>query len=193
MWARAVAPVAEWVAQALWGNRKGKGKDQMLPTLLTQRRRTEGRGREFRVIRAPLLQRPKICELCGAEGIQNRYCRSCGVQVSRENMTRAALVGHAMLRTASAKRQASKKLSDHAVANTWWEPSSLPKWLTAEFYKKQIQPQLRSIKAREVAELLAVSHPYAAQIRSGRRLPHQRHWEALAKLAKASPQERMWS
>jgi hypothetical protein len=45
MWARAVAPVAEWVAQALWTSAKRPlHTEPSLPTRLTQRRRSEGRG-----------------------------------------------------------------------------------------------------------------------------------------------------
>jgi CRISPR-associated endonuclease Cas1 len=47
-WGRAVAPIAEWVAQSLWTSaRETASRDQMLPTRLTQRRRSEGRGKEF--------------------------------------------------------------------------------------------------------------------------------------------------
>jgi hypothetical protein len=73
-------------------------------------------------------------------------------------------------------------LSDHAVANTWWDPKSLPSWLTEEYYVQKIQPLLRGKKVREIAELMQVSQPYAAFIRSGRRRPHPRHWQALAEL-----------
>ena len=36
-----------------------------------------------------------------------------------------------------------KTLSDHAVANTCWDPSSLPSRLNEEFYTQRIQPRLR--------------------------------------------------
>ena len=74
-------------------------------------------------------------------------------------------------------------LSDHAVANTWWDPSSLPNWLTEQCYVEQIQPPLRGKKVREIGEAMQVSGPYAAFVRSGRRRPHPRHWRALAALA----------
>jgi CRISPR-associated endonuclease Cas1 len=174
MWTRAVAPVAEWVAQALW-SRQGKSGGQLLPTRLTQRRRAEGRGNTFTTPALHYTPRPKICEVCGAEGIKNRYCRSCGVEISRENMTRAAVIGHLKPKTASQRRRISNRLSNHAVANTWWSPSSLPPWLNQEFYVEKIQPKLRRLKVREIAQAMQVSQPYAAFIRSGRR-PHPRHW-----------------
>ncbi len=48
-WGRAVAPTAEWVAQALWNSsKKSATYIQDVPTRLTQRRRSEGRGSSFR-------------------------------------------------------------------------------------------------------------------------------------------------
>lgn len=97
-------------------------------------------------------------------------------------MAQAALIGHSKLKTSKVKARISRTLSDHAVANSWWSPSSLPAWLNEEFYIQKIQPQLRALKVREIAEALKVSQPYAAFIRSGRRRPHPRHWEELATL-----------
>jgi hypothetical protein len=98
-------------------------------------------------------------------------------------MTRVALIGHSKPKTPRAKARISKTLSDHAVANSWWSPSRLPTWLDKEFYVQNIQPQLRTVKVREIAQAMQVSQPYAAFIRSGRRSPHPRHWQALARLA----------
>jgi len=183
MWGRAVAPVAEWVAQALWNSAPSKYTAASVPTRLTQRRRSEGRGNEFAPKRSVVPKQIRVCEVCGTEGVQNRYCRSCAVEVSRENMAQVALIGHAKPRTPRVRARISKTLSDHAVANTWWLPSSLPAWLNEEFYVQKIQPQLRRVKVREIAQALQVSQPYAAFIRSGRRRPHPRHWRRLAQLA----------
>jgi len=50
-WGRAVAPVAEWVAQALWSpSSRSANKKHFVPTRLTQRRRSEGRGRKVRAL-----------------------------------------------------------------------------------------------------------------------------------------------
>ena len=62
------------------------------------------------------------------------------------------------------------------------DPSNLPSWLTEQYYVEQIQPLLRGKKVREIAEAMQVSKPYAAFIRSGKRRPHPRHWNTLAKL-----------
>jgi CRISPR-associated endonuclease Cas1 len=164
IWARAVAPVAEWVAQTLWRGRKCPNSERLLPTRLTQRRKSEGRGNDF-VVRATRVTRQlKICQVCGAEGVNNRYCKSCAVEVSRETMAQVALIGHAK-RTTQARVRVSRVLSDHAVANSWWSASSLPDWLNEECYLQEVLPKLRTIKVREIAQALNVSKPYAAQIR----------------------------
>jgi len=182
-WGRAVAPVAEWAAQALWSSAgRSSGKGQNIPTPLTQRRRSEGRGKKYKARLNPVPKRMKICEVCGAEGVQNRYCPSCAVEVSREHMAQVAMIGHAKPRTKRVKARISKALSDHAVANSWWSPSSVPAWLNEECYVERIQPRLRTIKVREISEAMRVSKPYAALIRAGRRRPHPRHWMALAEL-----------
>lgn len=184
-WGRAVAPIAEWVAQALWNSiGQSASMGPIVPTRLTQRRRSEGRKQSYVMANNPVPSRRKLCEVCGAEGVRNRYCKSCGVEFSRENMAQVALIGHAQPRTQRAKTHASKTLSEHAVANSWWSSSSLPDWLNEEFYVQKVQPQLRTVKVREIAQRLQLSIPYAALIRAGRRRPHPRHWQELAALVK---------
>jgi hypothetical protein len=130
----------------------------------------------------PMPRWAKICEICGVERVKNRYCKSCAVEVARENMTQVALIGHSKPKTAAVRARISQTLSDHAVANSWWSPPSRPAWLNEKFYVQKIQPELRRVKVREIAQAIHVSQPYAAFIRSGRRRPHPRHWQALAQL-----------
>ena len=182
-WRRLAAPIAEWVTEVLWNSSRNSAKSkQVVPTRLTRRRKSESRGNTFELRIKPVPRPTKICEVCGAEGVKNRYCKSCAVEVSRENMAQVALISHVRPKTQRVKARISKKISDHAVANTWWDPKSQPNWLTEEYYVQRIQPLLRGKKVREIAEAMHVSHPYAAFIRSGRRRPHPRHRQALAKL-----------
>jgi len=78
-WGRAVAPVAEWVAQALWSSSRSADKKNFVPTTLTQRRRSEGRGKKYTAQANPTPRQIKICEVCGTDGVRNRYCPSCAV------------------------------------------------------------------------------------------------------------------
>jgi hypothetical protein len=44
----------------------------------------------------------------------------------------------------------------------------------------------RSTPKSEIRKALGVSEPYSSDIRAGKRIPHPRHWQALAQLAGVS-------
>jgi hypothetical protein len=54
--------------------------------------------------------------------------------------------------------------------------------LDEETYNRKIQPLLKDIANPVIMSSLGVSVTYAVAIRAGRRKPHPRHWEALARL-----------
>jgi hypothetical protein len=70
--------------------------------------------------------------------------------------------------------------SRQAIQN--WKPSDLPAWLTRDVYVTQIQPALSGIAKSRIRSALGVSEPYSSDIRAGKRVPHPRHWQVLAKL-----------
>lgn len=86
-------------------------------------RRSEGRGNTFRQrgVLAPPHQ--KICAVCGAEGIKGRYCGGCAVEAARMTMADIASLSHMKPKSKRAKARLSRVLSNHAVANTWWDPT----------------------------------------------------------------------
>ena len=53
----------------------------------------------------------------------------------------------------------AEALSDDAVADSWWSPSSLPAWLNKEFYIQKIQPQLKTVMVREIAQACKFPSP----------------------------------
>jgi hypothetical protein len=62
-------------------------------------------------------------------------------------------------------------------------------WLNEETYRREIQPRLKGVALSALASALAISIPYAVDIRKGRRVPHPRHWKSLAELANVAPKE----
>jgi len=58
--------------------------------------------------------------------------------------------------------------------------------LDEKFYKELVQPRLLAVPVPKIMARLSVSEPYALGIRAGRRVPHPRHWLALARLAGVS-------
>jgi hypothetical protein len=51
---------------------------------------------------------------------------------------------------------------------------------------KQVQPSLAGVAKSRIRAELGVSEPYASDIQAGKRIPHARHWQVLAKLVGVS-------
>jgi hypothetical protein len=72
-----------------------------------------------------------------------------------------------------------------AAALKEWSPEDQPEWLNEKFYRGKIIARLQAVAVQAIVSALAVSSPYAANIRSGKTIPHRRHWLALANLVEA--------
>jgi len=183
-WGRAVAPIAEWVAQSLWTSaRKNVGGGHLLPTRLTQRRKSEGQGMQYvHDTKAPPPP-DKICQGCGATTRIGRNCTKCGREISREKLIELAKVGRVAAQSAEARRKHSETQRRHEAAKRAWNSSPRPAWPDENIYVEKVQPALAMVTISTLAESLGVSESYAADIRAGRHRPHPRHWHVLAQLA----------
>jgi hypothetical protein len=94
-----------------------------------------------------------------------------------------AKVGRIASQAPGPKARRAQTQRRHALAKKAWQPSSLPTWLNEEVYTRKIQPLLVGIANPVIMSALGVSVTYAVAIRAGRRRPHPRHWQVLAKLA----------
>ena len=182
-WGLAVAPFAEWVAQTLrTPHRKPPNKDQTVPTRLTQRRRSEGRGNEF-VPSSPVAQRPpKICAVCGVSLKRGRYCATCATEVSREKLIAFGPVARVTAQTEEAQKARTETQKIHAAEIRAWIDSGSRTTVDENAYIAKIQPKLVSVTVSAISLALRISEPYARDIRAGRRRPHPRHRQALAEL-----------
>ena len=186
-WGRAVAPVAEWVAQSLWTkNRKPPRGEKTLPTPLTQRRRSEGRGNEFILDTTPAPRPKNICAGCGVTTREGQNCPKCGREISKEKLIELAKRGRVAAQSPESQRKRSETHLRHGAARRAWRSAPKQAWLTPETYIAKIQPGLVAVTISCISSTLGVSEPYAADIRAGRYRPHPRHWEALAELVEAS-------
>jgi len=186
MWARAVAPVAEWVSQTIWTQHKKPSGEQTLPTRLTHRRRTEGRGMEFILKTAPAPPPPKVCLGCGVTTQEGQLCQTCGRRVSKEKLIGLARQGRVVAQTPQSQKKRSETQRRHQAAKRQWQKSGASSG-DCEKYDRAIQPHLASVPIARIAATLGVCEPYAADIRSGRRRPHPRHRLALAELVGGQP------
>jgi hypothetical protein len=91
--------------------------------------------------------------------------------------------GRIASKSSKSRAQVAATQRRQQTARWSWQPSSQPSWLTDAAFTNQILPRLASTSLSEIASAIGVSIPYASDIRRGRRQPHPRHWEVLAKLA----------
>ena len=187
-WGRAVAPFAECLAQTLWTSiRKPADRERNLPTRLTQRHRTEGRGKEFVLHSEPAPQPSKICAGCGAATLRGQHCPKCGRAVAGNKLVELAKKGREIAQSRESQQSRSETQRRHEAAKRAWRSSPKSAWPDEKSYVEEIQPRLSAVTISRLSSSLGVSESYAADIRAGRRRPHPRHWSALAQLVEMSP------
>jgi len=186
LWARAVAPFAEWTARQLW--RRRQSAQNIAPsTRLTQTHRREARVavRLQTDLKAPRLL--NLCRGCGKTIRDGRsHCAQCAVGGATERLLDAARLGREAAHSPEARAKRANRQREHARARSSWTAKSLPAWLTPEVFSENIQPLLERMSNSAIAAAIGVSRWYAGRIRAGRRRPHPRHWSILAKLVNIS-------
>ena len=188
-WGRAVAPIAEWVAQSFWSaRRKPARSERNLPTPLTQRRRSEARGKDFVLDTTPAPRPQKICAGCGIATRDGRNCPKCGRAISKEKLIELAKIGRLVALGPKSRKKHSETQRRHRAAQREWLAAPKSNWFTEDTYANKIQPMLAAVTISSISSTLGVSESYAADIRAGRHRPHPRHWEALATLARMPKQ-----
>jgi CRISPR-associated endonuclease Cas1 len=183
VWGKVIAPWAEYVARALWASASKSKSEVSLPTRLTQQYRREAKG-STAPSRVVVARPQKVCRSCGVELSRNQrsHCAVCGVSISRANMIEIANRGRLAAKTKESRARMSASQERQRKAKRGWLASSLPAWLTQESYRELILPRLSSVTVPAIARTLKVSEPYAAKVRKGQHVPHPMHWQALAKL-----------
>ena len=183
MWGRAVAPVAEWLAQKLWKSpRRNFVGGQHFPTRLTQNRKRSAQGGPPQPATIRLPRRQNLCRECGKPiDPENNRCGNCRIEEATKRMPDVARVGRFTAHGSQAQAKRRTTQLRHGKASRAWNPSSQPAWLTEQFYSEKIQPLLAQLSGTAIARAIGMSLPYGSRIRGGRR-PHPRHWEALTEL-----------
>ncbi len=187
-WGRAVAPVAEWIAETLWSGRRKPSRGVSLPTRLTQSHKREAKGVSSFPTPIPIARRENVCRGCG-KTIQKRSinCAQCQIEGATERLVDAARIGRVAARSPEARAKHVASRRRHAEACSAWDESTQPTWLTKEAFSRQIQPLLVNMPAAAIRARIDVSRWYAGKIRKGY-CPHPRHWQALATLVGAGDQ-----
>ena len=87
--------------------------------------------------------------------------------------------GRLVAHTAQAEAKRGESRRRHAAGLAAWQPSDQPAWLTEKTYVRKIQPRLSNVTVPAIRAAISVWKSYATNIRSGKLLPHPRHWQLL--------------
>jgi len=182
VWHQFLAPIAEWVSKVLWSTVRHNGRRTQAPTHLTQSNRRDAKG-------LPHLHHlchphpPRLCRTCGAKVTAGyERCASCKVTVCKEELIKASQKGRLASHSADAEEKRAENRRRNVAAVRAWRPSDQPAWLNKEAYLTMVRPRLPQLALSKIQEVLEVSKGYATQIKSGERIPHERHWKTLAHL-----------
>ena len=191
LWASAVAPVAEWVAHTLWkSTRKAAPPERAIPTRLTQRRRSEGRGNNVLEAQVSAPKPEPICHSCGVRTQGRSHCPKCGREISGRKLTELAKIGRLVAQRPESRKKHSETQRRHRAAQREWCLKREASRVSEKMYLERIQPMLSAIPITKIASAIGVCESYAADIRAGRHRPHPRHWEKLAALVGMWPEPR---
>jgi CRISPR-associated endonuclease Cas1 len=191
-WRRLVAPVAEYVAQALSFSVSKPASTSKLSRRLVATRLTQRKKREMKGSDVPEVKRPKFEHVCGGCGKtvnrERTHCADCAIDGATERLADAALIGRIAARGPEARAKHAASRRRNAEACSAWDDSKQPAWLSSEVFLKQIQPKLASTPTSAICSKIGVSRWYAGKIRGGY-IPHPRHWLPLAFLVGVAPSQ----
>lgn len=185
-WRQILAPIAEWISRVLWTTFKNGRKWMSAPTHLTESNRRDAKGKPHPHF-SSLPQPPHLCRACGKNATRGyERCGKCRIALSTKTLIKAAEKGRLLSHTPKARAKRIEGRKRHAAAIRTWNPADQPEWLTEDFYRREVQPRLASVKLPMLTAELGISKPYATNVRSAKRLPHPRHWLKLFELTRNS-------
>ena len=177
-WRKLVAPVAEFIAQEVWSSiskPESRLARPLMATRLTQRNKREIKGSDVPAVNQP---RPEhVCSDCGVKiRSDHKLCLKCAKQATRKTFRRGRRIGQ---RPENLAKRANTMRAHREQIGTW-KPS--PSDISRDTYTNLVLPALAHVPKKVIRNALGVSEPYSSDIRAGRRVPHPRHWQALAEL-----------
>jgi CRISPR-associated endonuclease Cas1 len=193
-WRQHLAPVVEAAAHTL-ADAAAAPVPHLTPlTRANQRAAWDRRApsRRVRQARGDTLVLPNTCRDCGAplEDRRRRYCRDCRRnQVAGHAVTardRAAVVLAALRAEQrdpahggqAAQLRGAKNAAHQRANHEWTGEAADPATFTRE-----ILPSIEHLTVADIAAATGLSEVYCSMIRLGKRVPHPRHWAALATVA----------
>jgi hypothetical protein len=129
-----------------------------------------------------------VCVMCGGrlekepdrKGTRARFCSSCtparrveiGTMIQRLPKARQAVSPESANKRVAANR--SRRLEELA-----WEREHGSEVFDREWYLQEILPKLQRLSLTAIARAAKISTSTASKVRSGKVIPHPRHWDGL--------------
>jgi CRISPR-associated endonuclease Cas1 len=221
-WAKAIAPIAERVAQMLAQTdvpsvissadgalmtppssvTKSSTRQRSIPTPLTQANRRAGRDglrRAAKPVEHTRAAKPALtatCQGCGGSlpDSDRRYCDTCLPEYHADHMQVFSTGGPKALAelratdedpahggAAGVKR--GKRVSQHGQEIAAWRVFMADDAKTAIEFVRDLQPKLAAISLSALKAATGLSRRYCWLIKTGQKVPHPRHWQALRNIA----------
>src|ERR1035438_8306402 len=76
----------------------------------------------------------------------------------------------------AARRQGMREMR---AARAVWETDHKGQFHDPAWFEREVLPGLQVVSLTQIAKATGMSTSSASQVRSGKRVPHPRHWEAL--------------
>jgi hypothetical protein len=162
----------------------GPGVEGVLP-------RKSQRQRPLRAQESPALPSP-TCVSCGRRltrepdrrGTRARYCTEC-IPERRVEIGRMIQAMSKEPRKASAETTSRRVTANRArrLGELEWSRLNQAFIPSRDQYIDEIQPTLTKLSLTSIARATGLSTSMASRIRSGKRIPHPMHWDALRRLS----------
>ncbi len=199
-WARAITPMADGIPRTLCcpEHRRAR-RDRTRRTLLTRANRSAGREelrrRPERRAAPCVAGLPSACRECGVvlDDPTRVYCDDCLPDYRSDSVAVFASAGPDALERLRAQgrdpahggepgRKRGRRYAGHARAIAEWDRAAGGPKVEVDF-ARDVLPRLRTVPLRGMAEATGLSEGYCSFVRRGRKAPHPRHWDSLARIA----------
>jgi hypothetical protein len=172
------------------------------PLQLTPRNASQPRPYASKVWKTPqpeaLRLVPIPCAACGEPVVKRRrrHCDACipgmkvaqaskAVVAARKALALQAAAGNDPRRDPEVNRKRAAAISEGHRRNREWRRENAELGRDETWFRRDLLPRLDGFSLKEMAAATGLSLAACSRIRSGRRTPHPRHWEALANLTSA--------
>jgi CRISPR-associated endonuclease Cas1 len=146
-----------------------------------------------------LAANPTPCAMCGEPVLKRRrrHCDECMPKARREHGLRAieaarkalaaqAASGNDPRRDPEMNHKRSNAIGEAHRRNRQWSATHSGEKRDAAWFQREIAPGLNTLSLQKIAQATGLSLAACSRFRAGKRLPHPRHWPALATIAKGS-------